>query len=319
MLASPVHMHIPDGFLTPAVAALGWALAIVMIVVALRQTRRQLDDRMVPMMGVLAAFIFAAQAINFPVAAGTSGHLIGAALAAIVLGPWAAMLIMTSVLAVQGLLFQDGGLLVMGWNILNMGVIAGFSGYFAYRLARRWAGESRVGVLAASFAAGWISVVLAAVACAIELAASGTSPLALAVAAMGSVHALIGLGEGAITAAAIGLLLATRPELLKLDRPAPGLRTATLVLIGLGAALLVAAFSPLASPSPDGLEAVARRQGFLGMEQAAPFHVLPGYTVPFIAHPALTTVIAVMIGTLVVFGGAVVVGRLAARRGAASS
>jgi len=310
-------MHIPDGFLTPAVAALGWAIALVMIALALRQTRRQLDDRMVPMMGVLAAFIFAAQAINFPVAAGTSGHLIGAALAAIVLGPWAAMLILTAVLAVQGLLFQDGGLVVMGWNIVNMGVIAAFSGYLTLTLARRLAGESRTGTLAASFAAGWISVVLASVACSIELAASGTSPLALAVAAMGSVHALIGIGEGLITSAAVGLLLAARPEVLRGGAAAPGGRTATAVLFGLGAALLVAALSPLASRSPDGLQTVAARQGFLGLLQAPPYRILPNYTVPFISHPALTTIAAVMLGTLVVFAGAVLIGRIATRRQAA--
>src|SRR3989304_7849537 len=150
MFASPVRMHIPDGFLTPAISVVGWVIAVVMIVVALRQTRRQLDDRLVPMMGVLAAFPFAAQAINFPVAAGTSGHLIGAALAAIVMGPWAATLIMTAVGLVQGLLFQDGGLVVMGWNIVHMGVIAAFSGYLAHTMARRLAGESRVAILAAS-------------------------------------------------------------------------------------------------------------------------------------------------------------------------
>jgi cobalt/nickel transport system permease protein len=319
MLASPARMHIPDGFLTPVVALVGWALAVLLIVLALRQTRRQLDDRMVPTMGVLAAFIFAAQAINFPVAAGTSGHLIGAALAAILMGPWAAMLIMTAVLAVQGLLFQDGGLLVMGWNIVNMGIVAAFSGYLAYRLARRWAGDSRAGLLSASFAAAWISVVMAAIACAIELAASGTSPLALAAAAMGSVHALIGIGEGIITAAAVSLLLAARPGLLRAGSGAPGQRSATFVLAGLAMALVIAAFSPLASPRPDGLEAVAARMGFLGLGQAAPYRVLPQYTVPFISHPALTTIAAVVVGTLVVFGGAVLVGRMATRRRAAGS
>ncbi len=134
MWFSPAALHIPDGFLTPLIAAIGWVLAIAMIVIAVRQTNRQLGERQIPMMGILAAFIFAAQAINFPVAAGTSGHLIGAALAAIVMGPWAATLIMTAVVVVQGLLFQDGGLLVMGWNIMNMGVIAAFTGYFTYGL-----------------------------------------------------------------------------------------------------------------------------------------------------------------------------------------
>lgn len=266
------------------------------------------------MMGVLAAFIFAAQAVNFPVAVGTSGHLIGAALAAILLGPWAATLVMTAVVAIQGLLFQDGGLIVMGWNIVNMGVVAAFSGYFAYAAARRLAGASRSGTLAASFAAGWISVVVAAAATSIELAASGTAPLALGMAAMSSVHAVIGIGEGIITAAAIGLILAARPELVGAGAHAPGGRSAVVVLSGLLVALVVASLAPLASPSPDGLEAVAERSGFLGLAQAAPFQILPDYTVPFISNPVVTTVAAVMFGTLVVFGGAVLVGRLAARR-----
>src|SRR3972149_12016442 len=109
MLLSPAPMHIPDGFLTPLVSAIGWLLAAIAITIAIRQTRRQLGERQIPLMGVLAAFIFAAQAINIPVAAGTSGHLLGGALAAIVVGPWAAALIMTAVIAVQGLIFQDGG------------------------------------------------------------------------------------------------------------------------------------------------------------------------------------------------------------------
>jgi cobalt/nickel transport system permease protein len=314
MLLSPSRIHIPDGFLTPLVAVVGWALAAAVIVVALRQTRRQLDDRMVPLMGVLAAFLFAAQAITFPVAAGTSGHLIGAALAAIVVGPWAATLILASVVAVQGLVFQDGGLLAMGWNIVNMGVIAAFAGSVVYTRARRIGGEARGSIVAASFAAGWISVVLAAVATAIELAASGTSPLVLATAAMSSVHALIGIGEGLITAAAIGLLLSVRPDLLRAGGTAPGRAAATTVLVGLALAMLVAAFSPLASPSPDGLQAVAASQGFLELGRTAPYQILPNYAIPFIAHPAFTTIAAVMVGTVIVFGGAVVVGRLATRR-----
>jgi cobalt/nickel transport system permease protein len=128
---------------------------------------------------------------------------------------------------------------------------------------------------------------------------------------------LIGIGEGVITAAAVGLLLTTRPGLLQAGATAPGGRTATVILVGLAAALLVAAFSPLASPSPDGLEAVAASQGFLGLGQAAPYQILPDYTVPFISHPALTTIAAVMVGTLVVFSGAVIIGRLATRRQAA--
>ncbi|MCK4693773.1 MAG: energy-coupling factor ABC transporter permease, partial [Anaerolineales bacterium] len=137
MWLSPVELHIPDGFLSPMVSTVGWVLALVMVGFAIRQTRDQLGERQIPLMGVLAAFIFAAQAINFPVAAGTSGHLLGGALAAIIMGPWAATLIMTAVIATQALMFQDGGLLVMGWNILNMGVFTAFVGYAVYALMRR--------------------------------------------------------------------------------------------------------------------------------------------------------------------------------------
>ena len=316
MWPSPAALHIPDGFLTPLIAGIGWVSAIVVIMMAIRQTNRQLGERQVPMMGILAAFVFAAQAINFPVAAGTSGHLIGAALAAIVMGPWAATLIMTAVVVVQGLLFQDGGLLAMGWNIMNMGVIAAFTGYLTYSLVRRLAGTARVATLAAAFAAGWISVMLAAVATALELAASGTSPLVLAAAAMAGVHAFIGIGEGLITGAAIGLLLTIRPDVIKGGEAAPGQRSASLVLAGLGIALLVAMFSPLASSSPDGLEFVAEQQGFLGRALASPYRLLPDYTAPFVSNPALATILAVAIGTLIVFGGAVLIGRLATRRAA---
>jgi cobalt/nickel transport system permease protein len=158
---------------------------------------------------------------------------------------------------------------------------------------------------------------LAAVATALELAASGTSPLVLAATAMAGVHAFIGIGEGLITAAAIGLLLAIRPDVIKGGEAAPGQRSASLILAGLGLALLVAVLSPLASPYPDGLEFVAEQQGFLGQALDSPYRLLPDYTVPFVSNPALATILAVAIGTLFVFGGAVLIGRLATRRAAA--
>jgi cobalt/nickel transport system permease protein len=314
MLFSTVQMHIPDGFLTPVVSAVGWVLAAIAISIAIRQTRRQLGERQVPLMGVLAAFIFAAQAINFPVAAGTSGHLLGGTLAAIVVGPWAATLIMTAVIAVQGLVFQDGGLLVMGWNIVNMGVLTALTGFVCYRLARRLIGESPASAVAAGFAAAWISVEVGAVATSVELAVSGTSPLDLALPAMAGVHALIGLGEGIITSGAIGFLQATRPEILREGEMAPGRRGAVGVVAGLLIALCVAMLSPLASPSPDGLEFVAEQHGFLGLGLSAPYAILPDYTLGIIRNPALTTMIAVAIGTLIVFAAAWIVGRAAVRR-----
>lgn len=301
MNLSPTPMHIPDGFLALWLAILGWILALILISVALRVTRGQLRERQTPVMGLLAAFVFAAQAINFPVAAGTSGHLLGGALTAIVLGPWAATLVMTAVIALQGFLFQDGGLLVMGWNILNMGVLTAFSGYAVYSALRRIGGDSRIGKLLPAFLAAWVSVEVGAVATAIELSLSGTSPLRLALPAMAGVHALIGLGEALITVGALRLLQASRPELLKGGALAPGQRSATTIALGLGLALVIAALSPLASTSPDGLEAVAGAQGFLDRALGPLYQILPDYSVPFIAHPALTTIAAVGVGTLLVF------------------
>jgi cobalt/nickel transport system permease protein len=309
MLQSPTPLHIPDGFLATWVSIVGWLLALIVIGIALRQTRKQLGERQVPLMGVLAAFIFAAQAINFPVAAGTSGHLLGGALAAIALGPWAATLIMTAVIGVQAFLFQDGGLLALGWNILNMGVLTAFTGYLVYRSLSRLAGGSSAVRIAASFAAAWLSVEVGAIATAIELAVSGTSPLAIGLPAMAGVHALIGLGEGLITSGAVTLLQAARPEVLAAGEEAPGRLSSAFVLAGLFIALIAAAFSPLASTQPDGLEFVAEQRGFLDRALEPLYSILPDYTVPFIQNPAATTIAAVLLGTLIVFALAWFTGR----------
>ena len=315
MLSSPEPLHIPDGFLSPLVASVGWLLAILIVGVAIRQTRRQLGERQVPLMGVLAAFIFAAQAINFPVAAGTSGHLLGGALAAIVMGPWAATLIMTAVVSVQALIFQDGGLLALGWNIINMGVLTAFSGYLIYRWLRSLAGGSSTARIAASFAAAWVSMEVGAIATSVELALSGTSSLAIALPAMVAVHALIGVGEGLITSGAVRLLQASRPEVLDDGETAPGRASATFVVTGLFIALLLAAFSPLASPQPDGLEFVAEVTGFISQAQEPIYSILPDYTIPFISHPAFSTIFAVFIGSLAVFSIALLLGRRTMKNG----
>ena len=160
-------------------------------------------------MGVMAAFIFAAQMLNFTVA--------GGALAAILLGPWAGMLIMTAVVAVQALLLQDGGLVVMGANILNMGIIASFVGYYTYTWLTPIVGQRSWGMLARAFVAAWPSVVISAIATAVELGLSGTIPLTVALPAMGSVHVLIGISEGVTTAATLAFILATRRDLLEMS------------------------------------------------------------------------------------------------------
>jgi len=211
-------MHIPDGFLNVATVATTYAVSAGGIGNAVRIANKKLGEKQVPLMGVLAAFIFAAQMLNFPIAGGTSGHLIGAALAAILLGPWAAVLIMSCVLIAQCLIFQDGGLLALGANIFNMGIVASFSGYYLYRLATSLLGDNKKSKLIGGFLGAWGSVFLASIFCAVELAVSGTSPIAVVLPAMAGLHALIGIGEGLITGAVLSLVLATRADLLQLQR-----------------------------------------------------------------------------------------------------
>lgn len=210
------YLHAPDGFLHPLVALPMWALTLTVLLIALRRAERSLDERAIPLMGVTAAFIFAAQLINFPVAGGTSGHLLGAVLAAILLGPWVATLVMACVVGIQALVFQDGGLLAMGANILDMGIVGALGGYALYatlcRLAR---GDVRARMPAAALAA-WTAVVAGALAMSLQLAASGTTPVELTLPVMLGVHGLIGVGEAAITLGALALIRATRPDLLAL-------------------------------------------------------------------------------------------------------
>jgi len=211
-------MHIPDGFLNVGTVAATLVVSAGGVGNAVRVANKKVGEKHVPLMGILAAFIFAAQMLNFPVAGGTSGHLIGAALAAILLGPWAAVLIMSCVLIAQSLIFQDGGLLALGANIFNMGIVASFSGYYLYRLFVSILGKNRRSQLIGSFVGAWASVFLASIVCAIELAVSGTSPIQVALPAMAGVHALIGIGEGLITGAVLSLVLATRADLLQLQK-----------------------------------------------------------------------------------------------------
>ena len=213
-------LHIPDGFVSVPVALAGYVLTAGAIALAVRATNRQLDERAVPLMGVTAAFIFAAQMMNFPVAGGTSGHLLGGALAAILLGPWAAIIVMSAVVGLQALLFQDGGLLAMGVNIFNMGVLTALVGYAAHGTLGSVSGRTRFGVALSGFVAAWLSVEAAAVATSVQLWLSGTSAPAVVFPAMIGVHAAIGIGEGLITAAALSFIRTTRPDLLRLGRPA---------------------------------------------------------------------------------------------------
>lgn len=294
-------LHIPDGFLDIPVSVAGWILFILILAFSLKQTRQQFGERQTPLMGILAAFVFAAQMLNFPVAGGTSGHLLGATLVAIFLGPWAMVIVMTCVVGIQALLFQDGGLLALGFNIVNMGIISGFSGYAVYvGIHKLMNGTPSAQVIGAGVGA-WVSVVVAAVATALELAISGTSSLAVALPAMAGVHVLIGIGEALITVAAVVFVRQTRPDLIEADMSMTNTGSRW-VVAGLVIALALAFVSPLADPNPDGLERVAEDQGFITQAQDPTYTILPDYTVPFIESEILTTIAAGVIGVLIVAG-----------------
>ena len=206
-------MHLPDGFLDTKTWVAMDAAALAVATIAVRRASKNLEEKQVPMMGVMAAFIFAAQMLNFPVLGGTSGHLLGGVLAAILLGPWAAALVMIAVFIVQALFFQDGGLLALGANVFNMGLIGTIGGYYLYRLVRRVIPGDQ-GILAGAGIAAWVTVVLGAVATALELAVSGTTPLKVVLPAMTVVHVIIGLGEAVITVIIIGFVLRVRRDLV---------------------------------------------------------------------------------------------------------
>jgi cobalt/nickel transport system permease protein len=309
---SPPKLHIPDGFLNLPVLLLCWVITAALMSVAVRRSQHELGERQVPLMGVMAAFIFAAQMINFPVAGGTSGHLLGGALAAIALGPWAAMLVMASVIGVQSLVFQDGGLLAMGANILNMGLLTALIGYGLYRGA---AGRSRGTRLAVAGVAAWLSVMAGALATAFQLWLSGTARLDIVVPAMLSVHALIGIGEALITVAALAFIMRTRPDILVTEKAASGGRG--WVVGGVVATLAVLLLAPLASADPDGLERVAGNLGFLDRGQGPLFNGLTDYTIPFLGATPLSTILASLIGAAVVAALVVLLARGVRRRAAA--
>ncbi|MBU4311768.1 MAG: energy-coupling factor ABC transporter permease [Candidatus Omnitrophica bacterium] len=206
-------MHIPDGFLAVNTWAPAWVISVSGLGYCIRRVSGALKDKMIPLMGVMAAFIFAGQMLNFPVVAGTSGHLLGGVLAAVLLGPYAGAIVIAVVLTIQCLVFQDGGLTALGANIFNMSFVGAMGGYMIYNLIRKAIGSEK-GILAGTAVAAWASVVLASSVCAVQLAISGTSPLRLALPAMALVHMLIGIGEAVISVLVVGFVLKTRPDLI---------------------------------------------------------------------------------------------------------
>ena len=246
-------MHIPDGFLTNRLAVSLDVVSGATILYAARRVKVDLSGRMVPLMGVLAAFVFVAQMLNFPVLGGTSGHLIGGSLLAILLGPMAGFLTMTTVVIAQALFLQDGGLVALGANIFNIAAITCFSGYAVFRLL---GGASAKGkrLLVAGFLSGWASLMFSSAFCALQIALSGAIPLSVGLTTMLGYHAAVGIIEGLLTAGVLSFLLKVRPDLMKVNGSANfGLAdwAGALIFVAMPAAILAYAGS---SRLPDPLE-----------------------------------------------------------------
>lgn len=225
-------MHIPDGFIGPGVSAAAGVAAAGGFGVALSRARRYLTDRMVPLAALTAAFVFAGQMVNFPVLPGMSGHLLGGVLAAVLVGPAAGYIIITIVLVVQALLFADGGLSALGLNIVNMALVGSVGGYYLYRLLYRVGGAKRSSVPVLAGIAAFASLPMSAAAFAVEFAIGGTAEslsMGAIWAALVGTHALIGIGEGVLTALVVGAVMSARPDLVYGAPSYAGSRTEELV------------------------------------------------------------------------------------------
>lgn len=330
-------MHVPDGFINAPVSAATGVIAAGAIAVSLRGARRELDERTAPLAGLVAAFIFAVQMLNFPVAAGTSGHLLGGALAAILVGPYTGVLCVSVVLLMQGVLFADGGLTALGVNITDMAIVTTVVAYLTFRGLVKILPRTRRSITASSFVAALISVPAAAVAFTFLYALGGTTDVSIGkvATAMVGVHVLIGIGEAAITALTVGAVIAVRPDLvygargltqkLKLrvggelvDAPEPAEAPAPVAarshrkvwIAGLVTSLVLAGFvSFYASANPDGLEKVAADKGIdkKTEEHATSDSPLADYGVKDITDTRLSGGLAgvIGVGVTVVAGSAV--------------
>lgn len=308
-------MHIPDGMLSTPVAAASALTGAGAVGYAVRWVRKNLSERSTVLVSVMAALVFALQMLNFPIAPGISGHFAGGAAVAMLLGPWAAVVVMTTVLIVQAFVFADGGVLALGANVVNLALIGPLAGHLIWRLARGFASGSRARMATASFASAWVAVVSASLAVGFEVWLSGRVSLLPALLALGGSHALVGIGEGVITAGLVTFIAGVRPDLLSEEAAAP---SSAIASVAVGAFAVVAVgVSWLASAYPDALESVAAGAGF-GGGRTLDSSPLAQYVVPGMRDETLAGVLAGLAGVVLVGVGLYALVRsLANRRSAA--
>ncbi len=293
-------MHIPDGFLSAGVAAATWTVAAGSLAWSLRAEKRLPDRTPAGTLGALAAFVFAGQLVNVPLVPGTSGHLVGGTLAAAIVGPWRGLVVMAVVLAVQALLFQDGGITAFGANLLAMGGAGALGGHAVAALVARLRPGLR-GLVAGSVIGAFVATLTGAAFIALVLAASGLYPVQAVLPVMLSLHVPIALLEAALTGAVLSTVARWRPDLVRglqgaTSGPAPAL--GLLVM-----ALAVAAFAaPFASPLPDALESIAERLGFAAAARGLWPAPAPDYVLPWLAVGRAASVLAGLVGSLAAAG-----------------
>ena len=296
-------MHVPDGFINAQVSAATGIISIGTLWAYIRNAKNLVADKLIALTGMMSALIFVLQMINFPIAAGTSGHLLGGALAVIVLGPSLGVICISIVVVIQSLLFADGGLSALGVNVLNMAIITSLTGWFTITLWKKLFGESQFTLISGSVIAGLLSVVFSSIAFVLEYAIGGTVsvPLGNVLIAMISTHLLIGLGEGIITALIVSLLLRVRSDLVYVNskkNKSNTLSTSYGVLIALILSLTLV--TPYASSSPDGLESVASDFGF--EETDGVVLLLEDYGISSINNNFVSTTLSALLGILAIAG-----------------
>ena len=296
-------MHVPDGFINAQVSIGSGIVSFATLWAYVKNAKNLVADKLIALTGMMSALIFVLQMINFPIAAGTSGHLLGGALAVIVLGPHLGIICISIVVVIQSLLFADGGLSALGINVFNMAIVTSLVGWLVITSWKKLFGEANISIISGSIVAGLLSVIFSSIAFVFEYALGGTVavPLSSVLLAMLSTHLLIGLGEGVITALIVSLLLRVRSDLVYV-KTNEHVSNNTSSIYGLFIFLLLCftLITPYASSSPDGLESVAENFGFLETDGLVLF--LNDYGISGLNNSFLSTIISAVLGIVVVVG-----------------
>jgi cobalt/nickel transport system permease protein len=294
-------MHVPDGFMNVTMSAATGVISFGTLWAYIRSAKDLIADKFIALTGMMSALIFVLQMINFPVAAGTSGHLLGGALAVIVLGPRLGLICLSVVVIIQSLLFADGGLSALGVNVLNMAIVTSATSWFIVKYWIKFIGKNKTSIVTVSVLAGILGVVFSSIAFTIQYAIGGTIsiPVGTVLIAMVSTHLIIGLGEGIITALIITLLMRVRPDLVyAYDRSDENTTKVSFYGLFIILILLLSLVTPFASSSPDGLESVAEEFGFTQTDGIV--LLLDDYGINAINNNFLSTVLSALLGVTVV-------------------